>query len=148
MYRTVWSYTHSAGTMRKGGGIIMPKTIQAVRRLRAQAAKAIAALEKEIVTQEQELAALKQEAARWQRVLGGRVPRTQGAGAPGRARREGRRVNWSTVLAELPQIFTAKEVAAKADKPIQHAYSYLARWVKEQQVKKGKDGYYKILPGH
>ena len=125
----------------------MPKTIQAVRRLRAQAAKAIAALEKEIVTQEQELAALKQEAVRWQRVLGGRVPRTQGAGAPGRARREGSRVDWSTVLAELPQTFTAKDVAQKTSKPIRQIYVYLSRWGKDKKVRKGKNGYQKVSPG-
>ena len=125
----------------------MPKTIQAVRRLRAQAAKAIAALEKEIVTQEQELAALKQEAVRWQRVLGGRVPRTQGAGAPGRARREGRRVDWSTVLAELPQTFTAKDVAQKTSKPVRQIYVYLSRWGKDKKVRKGKEGYQKVSPG-
>ena len=125
----------------------MPKTIQAVRRLRAQAVKAVAALEKEIVTQEQELAALKQEAARWQRVLGGRVPRTRGARAPGRARREGSRVDWSTVLAELPQTFTAKDVAQKTSKPIRQIYVYLSRWGKDKKVRKGKEGYQKVSPG-
>ncbi len=42
----------------------MLKTIQSVRRLREQAAKVVAALEKAIATQEQDLAVLKEAVVR------------------------------------------------------------------------------------
>lgn len=82
---------------------------------------------------------LKDEVARWQRVLGGRLPRV---GAPGR--RTTRRVDWSAVLAGLPKTFTTKDVAEKAARPIQRAYVYMSRWMKEQKVRKGKYGYQKV----
>ena len=130
------------GTLRNGED--MPETIRPVEKLRRQAIQTLAALEQELATRERELMALKDEAARWQGALGRRPLRKEAAGALGRGRRAGRRVDWNAVLAELPATFTAKDVAAKADKPIQQVYVYLGRWMKAQKVKKAKDGYQKV----
>jgi len=122
----------------------MPRTIQPVEKLRQQAAHVVAALAQELATRERELARLKDEAARWQGVLGRRPARAETATTAGRVRRPGRRVDWNAVLAELPATFTANDVAAKADKPLRHGYVYLARWMKAQKIKKAKDGYQKV----
>ena len=121
----------------------MAETVQWVLRLRQQAAKALAALEKEIAKQEQALAGLKAEAARWKSLLGGQS-KGASAAAPRRARKPKRQVNWSAVLAGLPRTFTAREVANKAGKPIAQVYVRVGRWMKDKKVRKGKDGYQKV----
>lgn len=123
----------------------MPEIIQQVHRLRQQAAKAVAALEKEIAKQEQTLAALKAEAARWRSLVGGQVTGASAAAVPRQARKPMRRlVDWSAVLAGLPRTFTAREVAQKTGKPMKQVYVRVGRWMKDKKVRKGRDGYQKV----
>jgi hypothetical protein len=113
--------------------------------LHHQAAAGLAAVTTEICRREQELAVLKAEAARWQRVpqepAGGNGP---AAPAPRRRAAKRRRLDWNAILKELPPRFTMKDIAQKSGKPIAQAYTYVSRWMKEKKVTRGKDGYAKV----
>jgi hypothetical protein len=113
--------------------------------LHHQATTVLAAVTKEIRQREQELAALKAEAARWQSVL--RVPvRGDGSAVPTPHRRAAKRprLDWHTILKELPTRFTIKDLAQKTGRPMAHAYTYVSRWMKAKKVRRGKDGYEKV----
>ncbi len=116
-----------------------------VATLTQQATKALTALRQEITQREQALAALKAQAARWQRVLreparGVRpavtLPRVPPPKRP--------RLDWSAILQELPTRFTTQDVAQKAGKPLGHVYVYVSRWMKDKKVRKVKEGYQKV----
>ncbi|SRR6266849_3275636 len=110
-----------------------------------QATKALAALHKEITQREQELTALKAEAARWQSVMQPPARRVGPAVTPPRVPPSKRpRLDWSAVFKELPTRFTAKDVAQEAGKPIGHVYVYVSRWMKDKKVRRVKDGYQKV----
>ena len=113
--------------------------------LQRQATTVLAAVTTEIKQREQELAALKAEAARWQSVR--REPtRENGPTAPIPRKRatKRRRLDWTVILKELPTRFTTKDIAQKTDRPVVHAYTYVSRWMKEKKVRRGKDGYEKM----
>jgi hypothetical protein len=113
--------------------------------LQRQSSTVLAAVTKEIQQREQELAALKAEAARWQSVL--REPadgKESTASAPRRRSAKRRRLDWNAVLQGLPTRFTTKDLAQKTGKPIAHAYTSVSRWMKEKKVRRGKDGYEKM----
>ena len=113
--------------------------------LRRQATTVLAAVTKEIRQREQELAALKAEAARWQSVL--RVPvRGDGSPAPAPRRRSAkrRRLDWTAILKELPTRLTTKDIGQKTGRPMAHAYTYVSRWMKEKKVRRGEEGYEKV----
>ena len=116
-----------------------------VATLTQQATKALTALRQEITQRERELAALKAQAARWQRVLreparGVRpavtLPRVPPPTRP--------RLDWSAILQELPTRFTTQDVAQKTGKPRGHVYVYVSRWMKDKKVRKVKEGYQKV----
>ncbi|MBI3799358.1 MAG: hypothetical protein HY268_20630 [Deltaproteobacteria bacterium] len=107
--------------------------------------KALAALHNEIAQREQELAALKTEASRWQSVLQGPARKAGRAVTSPQVRPSRRpRLDWSVVLQELPARFTIKDLAQKTGKPIAHVYVYASRWMKDKKVRKVKDGYQKV----
>ena len=113
--------------------------------LRRQATTVLATVTKEIRQREQELAALKAEATRWQRVL--REPAGgNGSTAPARRKRSAkrRRLDWSAILKELPTRFITTDIAQKTGGPVAHAYTSVSRWMKEKKVRRGKDGYEKV----
>jgi hypothetical protein len=113
--------------------------------LKREASKALAALRQEIVQREQELAALKAEAARWQSVMQEPATGVGPAVTPPRELPSKRpRLDWSVVLKELPTRFTTKDVAQKTGKPIAHVYVYMSRWMKDKKVRRVKDGYQKV----
>jgi hypothetical protein len=106
-------------------------------------------LHKEIAQRGQELTTLKTAAARWQSMLQGPAS-GDGAAAipPSHARSSKRpRLDWDTILKQLPARFTTKDIAQKAGKPIAHAYTSVSRWVKDKKVRKVKDGYQKVSQG-
>jgi hypothetical protein len=116
-----------------------------VATLTQQATKALAALRQEITQREQDLVALKAEAARWQSAMRGPVRRARPAVAPSQAPPPKRlRLDWSAILQELPIRFTTQEVAQKAGKPIGHVYVYVSRWMKDKKVRRVKEGYQKV----
>ena len=113
--------------------------------LQREATKALAALDKEITQRERELAVLKAEAARWQRVMRPPARRVTPAVTPPRVPPPKRpRLDWSAILKELPARFTTQEVAQKAGKPLGHVYVYVSRWMKDKKVRRVKDGYQKV----
>ena len=116
-----------------------------VATLTQQATKALAALRQEIIQREQDLAALKAQAARWQRVLRGPARRARPAVAPPPVPPAKRlQLDWSAILKELPTRFTTQEVAQKAGKPLGHVYVYMSRWMKDKKVRKVAGGYQKV----
>jgi hypothetical protein len=110
-----------------------------------QATKALAALDREITQHERELAALRVEAIRWQRVLHEPVRRGSPEVPPPRVpSSQRRRLDWGAVLQELPTRFTITDIAQKTGKPLAHAYTYVSRWMKDKKVRKVKEGYQKV----
>ena len=113
--------------------------------LTQQATKALAALRKEITQREQELAVLKAEATRWQRVIQEPARRVSPAVTPPQVPPpKGSRLDWSVVLKGLPTRFTAQDVAQEAGKPLGHVYVYMSRWMKDKKVRKVAGGYQKV----
>jgi hypothetical protein len=113
-----------------------------------QAAKTLTALQKEITQREQELAALKTEASRWQTVLQGPARGDGAAAVPAlrkRQRPKRRRLDWSAIFKVLPARFTSKDIAQKSGKPLAHGYALVSRWMKDKKVRKVKDGYQKVV---
>ena len=116
-----------------------------VATLTQQATKALTALRQEITQRERELAALKAQAARWQRVLREPARGVRPAVAPSQAPPPKRlRRDWSAILQELPTRFTIQDVAQKAGKPRGHVYVYVSRWMKDKKVRRVKEGYQKV----
>jgi hypothetical protein len=116
-----------------------------VATLTQQATKALAALRQEITQREQDLAALKAEATRWQRVMGEPARRARPAVAPSQAPPPKRpRLDWSAILQELPTRFTTQDVAQKTGRPIGHVYVYVSRWMKDKKLRRVKEGYQKV----
>lgn len=112
-----------------------------------QAAKTLTALNKEIAHREQELAALKTEASRWQTVLHGPAKENGAAAARAprkRARSKRRRLDWNAIFQELPARFTSKDLAQKSGKPLGQVYALVSRWRKDKKVRQVKDGYLKV----
>ena len=91
-------------------------------------------LKKEIHDKERELARL-----RVQLVGKARVPRAYGY----------RRANidWSGILARLPEEFTSEDVARICNRPVEHVYYRISRWKSEKKIAyiKGRKGEYRKL---
>ncbi len=112
--------------------------------LKRQAAKAFDSLQQEITRRSKELTAMKEEATRWAGMIGGQSRTASTMTSRRRARKtRRRRLDWNTVLAELPTTFTAKEVAQKTGKPMEQVYAGVSRWAKDKKIKKGANGYHK-----
>jgi len=113
--------------------------------LTQQATKVLAALDKEITQREQELAALKAEAARWQGLVRGLARKAIPAVTPPRVLPPRRpQLDWGAILKKLPTRFMTKDVAQKAGKPLEQVYVHLSRWMKDKKVRRVKDGYQKV----
>jgi hypothetical protein len=110
-----------------------------------EAAKAVAALRQAITLRERELVALKTEAAQWHRVLHEPARKGDPVVLPPRvAPSKRRRLDWGTVLQELPPRFTTKEVAHQASKPLAQVYTHVSGWMKAKKVRKVAGGYQKV----
>ena len=82
--------------------------------LQREATKALATLRQEIAQREQELAALKAEAARWQSVMQPPARGVSPAVTPSRLLPSKRpQLDWSAILKRLPTRFTAQDVGRK-----------------------------------
>ena len=109
-------------------------SLTVLTRLKKEAAKAAAALERDIARREAELTSLRSELERWQAVLA--------AGTSGKRVTGEQRVDWKGALAALPATFTPQDVRRQTGKPIAQIYSALSRWRKEQKVSRATDGRY------
>jgi len=111
--------------------------------LKRQAAKTVESLQWEIARRAKELAMLKEEAARWATIIGRQPYTTNAAASRRRARKKGPRLDWNAILAALPPIFAAQDVARKTGKPMEQVYAGVSRWTKDKKIKKSKNGYRK-----
>jgi hypothetical protein len=115
-------------------------SLTVLTRLKKEAAKATAALERDIARREAELTSLRLELERWQTVLA--------AGKSGKRVTGEQRVDWEGALAALPATFTPQDVQRQTGKPIPQVYSALSRWRKEQKVSRATGGgYQKVRTG-
>ncbi len=122
---------------------------QIITVFRRRTTEALASLQKEISRREEELEAMKAEAARWESALGREVKADRTPASPGRAKpprrgQKAQRLDWSTVLGELPKAFIAKEVARRTGKTKNSVYAAIGRWVRAKKVRKAKEGYQKV----
>ena len=114
--------------------------------LQREVSRALAALRQEITKREQELAAFKAEAARWQGLVQGPARKASPAAVTPPQAPPSKRplLDWSAILKALPTRFTTQDVAQKAGKPTDQVYVHLSRWMKDKKVQRVKDGYQQV----
>jgi len=113
---------------------------------RAAVNKTIVDLRREISKKTSDLAALKSELARYQKVKGilNSQPRAARTKANIKVRREP--VDWNSVLKQLPGSFAVGNVANLAKiKSRTYAHHVLAKWIKQRKVKRLELGKYQKL---
>ncbi len=112
----------------------------AFEQVQKQARTLLGNLRKEIRTKESELNRLKEEEAR----LGSLIGRSNGAGAGISAGSRGR-VNWKSVLAQLPRQFKASDVrdvrGLKGKRPSE-IFAAITRWIDAGMAKRRARGVY------
>jgi hypothetical protein len=117
----------------------------AFNQLQKQARTYLMTLRKEIRAKEAELERLKQDESRLGS-LTGRVSANAGAGRAPRAQRTGGgRINWRTVLGQLPKQFKASDVRGvrglKNKRPSE-IFAAVTRWIEAGMVKRKARGLY------
>ena len=120
---------------------------EGVGSLRKQAAKILAGLEKEIAKKEREFDELRKEADICKQVVGNQTAKASAAKATAKAAAKAparKRLNWTQVLAGLPDQFTAKDVVAQIKKSPAAVYTQLYQMTKTGRLKRTKDGYAKV----
>ena len=119
----------------------------AVDQLRERARVLLVALHKEIGAKEAELKRLKEDEARLASLTG--TVSTRAAGAPpAPARTTGGRINWSTVLEQLPKQFKAgdvRKIRGLKDKRSSELFAAVTRWIQAGTVKRKERGLYERL---
>jgi hypothetical protein len=125
----------------------------AVQQVQKQAQALLVSLRKEILVKERELLRLKNEEASLGRLTGSRVtpiarfaaPKTSAAAT--RASRGGR-INWRSVLEQLPKQFKAAEVrdirGLKGKRPSE-IFAAITRWIEGGTVKRKARGLYERI---
>jgi hypothetical protein len=111
--------------------------------LRVAVNKAVVDLRREISKKTSDLASLKSELARYQKVQG--ILSNQSGAARTKANRKvGRkRVDWNAVLKQLPGSFGIGDVINLAKvKSRNYSHRVLAKWVKQRKVKRLQPGQY------
>ena len=114
--------------------------------LRVAVNKAVVDLRREISKKTSDLAALKSELARYQKVKG--ILNSQPRAARTKANIKVRRkpVDWNSVLKQLPGSFAVGAVANLAKvKSRTYMHRVLAKWVRQRKVKRLKPGQYQKL---
>ena len=126
------------------------KTASVFSQLQQQARKLLAGLAAEIQSRKSELARLEQEFEQVTGIAGlrgiARAPR-HGQAKPAATPRAGgrKRINWSEVLAKLPQEFKAsdiRKVRGLKDKRASELFAAITRWIDSGAVKKKARGVY------
>jgi hypothetical protein len=116
----------------------------ALDQLQQQARALVIALRKEIGSKEAELKRLKEDEARLASLTG--TVSTRAAGAPpAPARTTGGRINWSTVLEQLPKQFKAgdvRKIRGLKDKRSAELFAAVTRWIQAGTVKRKERGLY------
>ena len=125
-------------------------TASAIRQVRRQAGAVLAKLRKDIRAMETELARLKHDEDLWGRLAGGgsargavaRAPRAASAGGGGGG---GGRINWRSVLAQLPKQFKAsnvRQIRGLKDKRPSEIFAAITRWIEAGLAKRKTRGLY------
>ncbi|HEV7988084.1 MAG TPA: hypothetical protein VGP23_06335 [Candidatus Binataceae bacterium] len=131
-------------------------TASAIRQVRRQAGAVLAKLRKDIRAMETELARLKHDEDLWGRLAGGgsagravaRAPRAAGGGGGGGASGGGGgggRINWRSVLAQLPKQFKAsnvRQIRGLKDKRPSEIFAAITRWIEAGLAKRRTRGLY------
>src|ERR1700674_3332562 len=123
-------------------------TAPAIRQGRRQAGTVLAKLRKDIRAMEAELARLKHDEDLWERLAGrgsargavARAPRAASAGGGG-----GGRINWRSVLAQLPKQFKAsnvRQIRGLKDKRPSEIFAAITRWIEAGLAKRKTRGVY------
>jgi hypothetical protein len=123
-------------------------TASAIRQVRRQAGTVLAKLRKDIRAMEAELARLKHDEDLWERLAGrgsargsvARAPRAASAGGGG-----GGRINWRSVLAQLPKQFKAsnvRQIRGLKDKRPSEIFAAITRWIEAGLAKRKTRGVY------
>jgi hypothetical protein len=118
----------------------VPSTFQQVQK---QARELVAGLRNEIRAMEMDLRRLKDEESQLAR-LAGRGDRVRAA-PNGTARSGGGRVNWGTVLEQMPNNFRAADIGmvrSVKGKRSSEIFAGISRWVKAGEVKRKERGLY------
>jgi hypothetical protein len=113
--------------------------------LQRQARELLGTLRKEIRAKEVELQRLKEDESRLGLVTGSVAPPTRGARAQRAGGGGGGRINWRTVLAELPKQFKASDIRAVRglqDKRPSEIFAAITRWIEADMVKRKARGLY------
>jgi len=119
----------------------------ALRQVQKQAQALLISLRKEIHAKEQELRHLKDEEASLGRLTGARIARAAApkAGAPAPRAARGGRINWRTVLEQLPKQFKASDIRVirglKSKRPSE-IFAAITRWIEGGTVKRKTRGIY------
>jgi hypothetical protein len=126
--------------------------------IRAQAAKVLHQLERQIQSLEAELAQLVDQANTWRNLIGGRGQQaSRGPGRPGRPRGQraqrsgGKRVDWNEVLASVPRRFGVQDVMrhpGAAAKGRAQVYPALSRWESAKLIRRVSQGVYEKAGGN
>jgi hypothetical protein len=125
-------------------------TASAIRQVRRQAGAVLAKLRKDIRAMETELARLKHDEDLWERLAGrgsargavARAPRAASAGGGGGG---GGRINWRSVLAQLPKQFKAsnvRQIRGLKDKRPSEIFAAITRWIEAGLAKRKTRGVY------
>ena len=126
-------------------------TASAIRQVRRQAGAVLAKLRKDIRAMEAELARLKHDEDLWERLAGrgsargavARAPRAASAGGGGGG--GGGRINWRSVLAQLPKQFKAsnvRQIRGLKDKRPSEIFAAITRWIEAGLAKRKTRGVY------
>jgi hypothetical protein len=125
-------------------------TASAIRQVRRQAGAVLDKLRKDIRAMEAELARLKHDEDLWERLAGrgsargavARAPRAASAGGGGGG---GGRINWRSVLAQLPKQFKAsnvRQIRGLKDKRPSEIFAAITRWIEAGLAKRKTRGVY------
>jgi hypothetical protein len=125
-------------------------TASAIRQVRRQAGTVLAKLRKDVRAMEAELARLKHDEDLWERLAGrgsargavARAPRAASAGGGGGG---GGRINWRSVLAQLPKQFKAsnvRQIRGLKDKRPSEIFAAITRWIEAGLAKRKTRGVY------
>ena len=127
-------------------------TASAIRQVRRQAGTVLAKLRKDIRAMEAELARLKHDEDLWERLAGrgsargavARAPRAASAGGGGGGGGGGR-INWRSVLGQLPKQFKAsnvRQIRGLKDKRPSEIFAAITRWIEAGLAKRKTRGVY------
>ena len=117
----------------------------AIRQVQLQARSLMVNLRKEIRSKEAELRRLKEEESRLSMLIGNRPSSASAKPASSRAPSRGARVNWRTVLDQLPKQFKASDVhlvkGLKGKRPSE-VFAAITRWIQTGSARRKARGVY------